>query len=234
VRSSDAERRAEGRKVRFGGLRTPDGFLFELTGGRLCLDLANTLDSRPTPEPLELLPRYEDLVSWGVQAGAVDEAVARGLRRHAGSRPRAAARALAKARRGREAIFAIFSAVARGQAPPSAAMAELNALLPAALSARRVAERGSGYAWEWTEGDPPELDRVVWPALVSAAELLTSLTSGELGRVRVCAGEGCAWLFLDRSRNGSRRWCDMTVCGNRTKARRHYAKSKGRGVRRPA
>lgn len=215
----------DGRAVRFGGLSTPDCYLFELTGGRLCLDLANTLDNRPTPRPRELLPRFEDLVAWGVQAGTIEDTTALTLRLLAGSHPRAAARALARACRVREAIFAIFSKVARGQAPPSAAIQELNAALPAALSARRVAVRASAFAWVWPERNRTNLDCVLWPAVVAAAELLTS---EELDRVRVCAGERCAWLFLDRSKNGSRRWCDMTVCGNRTKARRHYARRKER------
>jgi len=55
----------------------------------------------------------------------------------------------------------------------------------------------------------------------SAAELLTSQ---KLGRVKVCAGEGCGWIFLDESRNGSRRWCDSRDCGNRERVRRHLAR----------
>jgi predicted RNA-binding Zn ribbon-like protein len=78
----------------------------------------------------------------------------------------------------------------------------------------------------FVEHDSPDLDRVLWPAVVSAAELLTS---DDLGRVRECASERCAWLFLDRSKNQSRRWCDMTVCGNRSKARRHYSRLRRHG-----
>ena len=211
--------------VRFGGARTPTGYVFELTGGALCLDLANTLDNRSAATPWELLASFEDLVAWGVQAGAVPNATARALLRQARAHPRAAARALERARQVREALFAVFSAVAHGRVPPVAAMARLNAALPRAFGSRSLDQATGSPAWAWVEHGPSDLDRVLWPAVVSAAELLTST---ELDRVRECAGERCAWLFLDHSKNKSRRWCDMTVCGNRTKARRHRARVKGR------
>ncbi|KAA0252959.1 MAG: hypothetical protein EDX89_16245 [Acidobacteria bacterium] len=197
-------------------MRPPPGF--EITGGSLCLDLPNTLGERRRAEPKEHLHEYADLVAWGLQAGAIDERTARRLTREAGRDPRAASRALQRARGLREELFRLFAAVVEGRALPEPSLAALDEALAAALSARRLVRNGAGVAWAWREEDPPALDRVLWPVLVSAAELLTS---GETGRVRWCEGEGCAWLFLDRSRNGSRRWCDMTVCGNREKARRH-------------
>ena len=211
--------------VRFGGARTASGYDFELTGGALCLDLANTLDDRKAPAPRELLADFEDLAEWGRQAGAVPDAIAQALRREARAHPRLAARALQRARQVREVIFAIFSAVAHAHVPPGAAMDRLNVELPRALGSRRLGQGAGAPAWAWVERDPPELDRVLWPAVVSAAELLTST---ELDRVRECAGERCAWLFLDHSKNRSRRWCDMTVCGNRSKARRHYVRVRSR------
>lgn len=211
--------------VRRGGIQTPKGYLFEITGGHLCLDLTNTVDNRPTPEARELLRSYRDLVDWAVQTGAVQGTKAQVLRREARHDPRAAARALSRARRVRETIFRIFSAVAQGHIPPSSAIEELNAALPAAFAARRVGVRAGKFSWGWQDRGPADLNRVLWLAVMSAVELLTS---GDLDRVRECAGERCAWLFIDRSKNRSRRWCDMTVCGNRTKARRHYARSKQR------
>ena len=211
--------------VRFGGVWTPTGYVFELDGGALCLDLANTLDNRKAPTPRELLAGFKDLVAWGVQAGAVRDATARALLREARAHPRRAARALERARGVREALFAVFSAVAHGRVPPFAAIDRLNDVLPCAFGSRRLNRAAGSPAWAWVEHDPPDLDRVLWPAVVSAADLLTST---ELDRVRECAGERCAWLFLDHSKNRSRRWCDMTVCGNRTKARLHYARVKRR------
>ena len=64
---------------------------------------------------------------------------------------------------------------------------------------------------------------MLWRLAVDASDLLTST---DLDRVRECSGDTCSWLFLDRSRNRSRRWCDMADCGNRAKARRHYSRLK--------
>ncbi|MBI2081511.1 MAG: CGNR zinc finger domain-containing protein, partial [candidate division NC10 bacterium] len=101
-------------------------------------------------------------------------------------------------------------------------LAVLNAALAEALPLLGLVPEGNGFTWEWT-ANGQRLDRMLWPVARSAAELLTS---GELARVRECEAESCAWLFMDRSRNRSRRWCDMKTCGNRTKARRHYERKR--------
>lgn len=212
-------------RVRFGGIQTARGYVFELTGGRLCLDLANTLDERGTDHPRELLPRYEDLLSWGVQAGAIACAEAGPLRTHAARRPAAASEALSRATSVREAIFRIFSAVVDHLEAPADALSLLNRSLAESLGQRRLERHGRGLAWGWRDTARPGLDRVLWPVVLSAADLLTS---SDLVRVRRCTGAGCAWLFIDISKSRTRRWCDMSVCGNRAKAKRHYAKVKTR------
>ncbi len=208
--------------LRFGGIRTASGYLFELTGGALCLDLANTLDDRPTGHPRELLGAYRDLLDWGLQAGAITAGQRDALRREAVRHPRAAARALGGAVTIREAIFEVFSAVARRRRVPVAALDALNRAIRRSSEGRRLEIEGTRGTWRW-DVSARDLERVVWPAVWSAGELLSS---AEADRVRQCAGSGCAWLFLDRSKSRSRRWCDMTVCGNRAKARRHRLKNK--------
>jgi predicted RNA-binding Zn ribbon-like protein len=81
------------------------------------------------------------------------------------------------------------------------------------------------FVWQWDE-DATDLDRVLWPIAQSAAELLTS---PELARVRECAKEHCNWLFVDRSKNRSRRWCDMQECGNVAKVRRYRSRKQAGG-----
>ena len=214
---------AQAGRVRFGGMQTAHGYRFELTGGRLCLDLANTLDERGTDHPRELLPRYEDLLSWGVQARAIRPAEAAALRGHAVTRRIAASGALKRATEVREAIFRIFSAVADGLEAPAATLTVLNRSLAKALGRRCLERHGHRLVWAWRQAAQPELDRVLWPVILSAADLLSS---SDLDRVRRCSGTGCAWLFIDTSKNRTRRWCDMSVCGNRAKAKRHHAKVK--------
>jgi predicted RNA-binding Zn ribbon-like protein len=207
-------------RVRYGGRQGAHGFEFELTGGALCLDLANTLDQRKTDRPRELLSSADDLVEWGRQARAIPEQTAARLRSRKAD-PSATAAALARAHEVREAIFQVFSALAHGRPGPAPALAVLNAHLQDALRRRRLTSDADGrLVWSWDE-EEGSVERILWPVVLSAAELATS---PERERVRECASPTCAWLFLDRSRNASRRWCDMTVCGNRAKARRHRSK----------
>jgi predicted RNA-binding Zn ribbon-like protein len=205
---------------------TPEGYLFERTGGDLALDFANTVDGRPTPRARELLADFGDLVSWGAQSGILGEGEARRLRAAARKDPGGAEKAVRNARALREAIFRIFSLAAAGRRPTPASLETLNDSL-SGLGRLRLAPARDGCAWVF-RGAAADFGRVVWPVSRAAAELLTS---DALGRVRECAAPECAWLFLDGSKNGTRRWCDMTVCGNRAKARRHYEKTRRRRFR---
>lgn len=210
---------AEQPKVRFGGLRTHGGYLFELTGGSLCLDLANTKDERLTDHPRELLASFDDVVAWAVQARALSAAEGDHLRRRAAAEPKNAATALVRLVSAREVIFDVFSATAARRTVDRARVDAFNALAAEAHAMRWLVELpGGGFLWQWRPVADPDLHRPLWAAVLSAADLLTA---ADVGRVRQCEGSGCAWLFVDTSRNGSRRWCDMTVCGNRAKARRH-------------
>jgi predicted RNA-binding Zn ribbon-like protein len=122
---------------------------------------------------------------------------------------------VARARALREAIYRIFrAAVQHWEAAPDD-LEVLNRELSRARAHEALVADGRrvGYAWK-SDG---ELDRLLWPVARSAAELLT----GELlARVSQCGGDDCHWLFLDTSKNRSRRWCDMADCGNRAKVRR--------------
>lgn len=195
---------------------------FELTGGHIALDFANTVESRPTGEARDRLAEYADLVRWSEQAGLLNRKEATTLRELADRHPRAASQVLGRARVMRESIYALFSAVAHGGALPAAALERLNEELPLALSRSRVKRSDRGAMWGWS--DEVALDRMLWPVVRGAADLLTAV---ERDRVRECAADSCGWLFLDGSRNRSRRWCDMSVCGNRNKVRRFRATRRG-------
>jgi predicted RNA-binding Zn ribbon-like protein len=199
--------------------------LFDLSGGALCLDFANTLDDRPGPHPNEYLQSYADLLAFARQSGALSEADLARLHAASARHPADAAATLARALGLREVIYRLFLALADGDPVPSADLADLNRALADALAQARVTEEDDGrtsgrFIWTWAD-DPLSLDMPLWPVARSAAELLTS---SELPSLRLCASESCAWLFLDTSRNGSRRWCSMRTCGNRAKARRHHAR----------
>jgi len=209
------------------------GRTFDLSGGALCLDFANTLDDRPDPHPNEWLGSYVDLLAFVAQSRALPEHQLARLTAEAARVPDAAEASLARAVEVREVIYRLFLALAVGESVPASDLAALNGTLGEALAHARLvpAEPGPGpvldepapggsLAWGWTD-DPVSLDAPLWPIVRSAADLLTSPT---LSALRVCAADACAWLFLDTSRNGSRRWCSMRTCGNRAKARRHHAR----------
>ena len=195
----------------------------ELIGGWLCLDWANTVSARSGPERHEYLTCYADLLEWGRRAGVLTQRDVRRLERDAARRPGEAAAVLDRAITMRETIYRIFAAVASQRSPKKADVASLNAMLAEALSRLQVQPAEAAFAWQWA-WEPRALDVMLWPIVRSAADLLTST---DLCRVRQCARrEDCGWLFVDTSRNQSRRWCSMSMCGSRVKSSRYYLRKR--------
>lgn len=210
---------------------------FELNGGHPALDLVNTLDNRFREDgPVELLGNYADLLRFAQQAkllgvrhasllaGAAKNGAATGK---SASRD-AALRALESARELREATArALYDAV-DGRPPAAAVIETLERYFHGAsrhrhLSWTRSTKRSPmppGASWVW---DSSETDFAlpVWMLAQAACDLMTSTL---LDRLRACGSETCRWLFLDTSKNHTRRWCDMKICGNRMKARRFHAR----------
>ena len=193
-------------------------------GNWLCLDFTHTLQDRYNPDRNELLHSYSDLLAWGLYAGILQEEEAQHLLHRAEQHPQAASKILNDAIRLREAIYRVFYAIAEDSTPPQDDMDVLNTQLARAMSRACIAPVEDRFSWEWSaQSDIEKLERVNWQIVRSAADLLTS---EKLHSVRACAAEDCRWLFLDISKNHSRRWCDMETCGNQAKARRHYSRKK--------
>lgn len=180
----------------------------------LCLDFANTLSWRTSQKPEEKLGDYAALADWGRSAGIVSSREARAMLK-AGEPSKVT---LKHAILLRESIYRIFSAQAAGRRARPSDLAILNETVREATGHLQLVPEANGFAWRWRP-DSGAASRVIWSVARSAAELLTS---AHLSAVRECPGAGCGWLFLDLSRNRSRRWCAMSDCGNREKARRHY------------
>lgn len=193
--------------------------LFDLEGGALCLDFTNTVDWHASDEPQDRLNDYADLIRWGLATSILDGPQAAQLRELASTQPERAAEAFARAIRLREAIYRLFVDFSEGKTIDEQDLALLNEALVQSLAHLQLVPAVEGFTWAWIEG-AVELDHIRYAVARSAAELLTG---DRLDRVRQCADDrGCGYLFLDTSRNRSRRWCSMESCGNRAKVRRHY------------
>jgi len=192
----------------------------ELSGGALALDFANTVGGthvRPTHDHLR---SYGDIASFAVRASALEPAVARRLAQRAERDPKRAAAVYELGIALRESIWAVFSALASGETPRDSDLSLIGDAAAAGAARSRLVYDRDGVGWS-LPADSDELERPLWDIARSAADLLTS---GDHERIKECASTTCEWVFLDRSRNHSRRWCDMSDCGNRAKARRFQAK----------
>jgi predicted RNA-binding Zn ribbon-like protein len=197
---------------------------FDLSGGNLALDFVNTVSNRPSAEPIERLINYNHLVFFGLESNLFPHGMVDHLYSKAGRAPGLATNALQKAIQFREDLFAIFSAVVEHRAIPGNALAQLTFMLQEAAAHGRLMHDGRRFVWEWVDMNS-YLESALWPIARAASDLLLS---DELVHLRMCASDECAWLFLDKTKNQRRRWCDMKTCGNRVKARRHYQRIKAR------
>ncbi|HHX4056852.1 MAG: CGNR zinc finger domain-containing protein [Burkholderia contaminans] len=185
----------------------------------LSIDFANTLYWRGSDPPTETFGTMDDLLAWcreqaGVPVGLAE--TCRALGEEAGE-PAMLAHALAL----REALYRLFLAQAEQREPQADDLALLGGFLAEAAPRVALARIDGGYAWRIAEGRAT-LAGLLSPVLWSAIDLLGG---ARLAKVKRCANDACQWLFIDDSKNGSRRWCSMSSCGNRAKAYRHYHKA---------
>ena len=194
---------------------------FRLVAGNLCLDFCNTMGGKRGSITRECLHSYFDFAGWCEQAHVVTHAQARSLVEHAAKSPAEAGRVFERALELREAIYRIFLSLSQGKRPSKADLGTLNSELAQALGRLQIGATAHGFQWEWASLDH-FLEGPLGPLARSAAELLTS--EGQCCHVGQCHGGTCGWLFMDSSKNHSRRWCDMRDCGNLAKVRRHRHK----------
>jgi len=200
---------------------------FKYVGGDPSLDLVDTVDWTERGLEADRLTSYERLTRWAEGAGVVTARAAEQLRLGAEARPREATRALAAARRVRSVLQRVFADVAAGERS-GAAFDDFDRELADALRPLHLAPADGPHAgheplrWAW-RGTGERLESLLWPVIWGAAALLTS---PEAKRIRVCAGPSCGWMYVDRSRNGLRRWCQMESCGTQAKSRRRSERAR--------
>ena len=199
--------------------RTPK---FELIGGNVCLDFINTLDDRPSDKPKELLKDYYELARFGEDTGILTPEQLDFFYENVPLMPEEAADTLRRAIKLREAAYAVFSALMKGQTVPPLDMDTLNAYIQDAALHSRLVESAGRCEWRFDDLGSA-FDAMLWPIARAAADLLAS---SDVALVRACSSPTCQWYFLDTSKNHHRRWCSMKQCGNRAKVRKFYAKRK--------
>jgi len=191
---------------------------FQLFAGHPALELVNTLDLRFSANPQDLLPTYADLLRFAAQLRLLPAEQVRKLGR--GVRAQDGQRVLASTVELREALAAVLYAWVDGDKPADGQVEILETHFHAAALHRSLRGGDERLVWNWS-GLEQQAELPLWKLAQSASDLLVS---DDARRVKDCGDPTCRWLFLDLSKNHTRRWCDMKTCGNRMKARRHQAR----------
>jgi predicted RNA-binding Zn ribbon-like protein len=195
-----------------------------IVGGNLALDFVNTCAGpRHGPADTEWLSSYEDFAAWSRHAGVGHPSAAPS---ETAPRPAAIA-AFARVQACRDDMYEIFLALGDDSAPPDPALRRLHLAYVEALAQGQLVGGTEGYAWTWNPGSGPLAP--LWPIVAAAVELLTH---GTADHIKPC--RACRFLFIDRSKNGSRRWCSMDDCGKAAKIARYLRRrSDARGQEEP-
>lgn len=193
---------------------------FQLIAGHVALDLVNTLDNRlEEAGPVELLASYDDLLRFAVESELLSDRQARKLKRLEVTEAERE-RVLGQVRELREALGSVAYAQLDEKEIPEASLAILDGYFKQAAAHRHLAADRLQLTWSW-RGLGREIASPLWLLAEAAAELMLSERAIQL---RACLSDTCAWVFLDTSKNHTRRWCEMKTCGNRMKARRFQAR----------
>ena len=184
------------------------------------LAFVNTLSSRPTETPVERLVSYDALVEWAREQHLVSAAAAERLAAEARRHPHQAANVLTRAREFREALNGLAEAIEKQRQPNAALLDTISDYLAAAYANGRLVPHDGGLQWVASADDA--LERILWEIGRAAGRLILS---PRLAKIRACAASDCGWWFVDDTKNHSRRWCDMKLCGNREKVKRFRARS---------
>lgn len=194
-----------------------------LVGGVSVLDYLNTCDGRRPGTSLaavvDKLSNLEEIVHWFLHAGLIGEAEhARcvDLVQQSSWHSLTAFKQLIGFR---ESLYRLFLPVALGEPVASGELDALNEVLVSTASQRVLISVPAGFVWSWRPCDTLDGMTAGFMGRI-AVQASALLTSPDLARLKLCALSDCDWLFVDTSKNGSRRWCQMNVCGAKEKARR--------------
>ncbi|MFO0582450.1 MAG: CGNR zinc finger domain-containing protein [Anaeromyxobacter sp.] len=199
---------------------------YAYTAGDLALDFVNTLEHHDGPVRENVLTSWRELVDWAAGARLLTPRAGEAWRALEQTNPRAAGAVFRRALELRDLLHALVAALVAGRPPAGEDLRRFDALLAESRSAV-VLRPSAGALVEDLPVTPGRPASLLDPVITAAARLVTSAETLRL--VRRCASATCRQFFVDRSKNRSRRWCDMKLCGNRVKARTFYRRHRGRG-----
>jgi predicted RNA-binding Zn ribbon-like protein len=198
------------------------GLNLDLKSGHPSLEFTNTVNDHASEQPGETLFKYEDVLTWAKRVGLLRAEQVGRLAQKAADQPDKAAAIFAKSLELREAVYRSFAAKTKGKPPAKEDLTILNSVLSHLTSGAQLIHHTGRFEWQWNF-DENALEVPLWLSALAAADLMTS---DYYQRVGQCADEdGCGWLFVDTSKNHSRRWCDINDCGNRAKQRRYQKRA---------
>ena len=195
---------------------------FRCPGGALCLDFCNSGQGIRGSSKQEWIAGYGDLIDWLKAGQAIGAAQAARLRAAEERAPDKAHEVWTRAIELREALARVLLARTEGKKPQPADLKVIDAEYARSAPFARLAPTDEGFAWS-LDPSAEAPDAALRPIVESAVALLTS---ERLARLRRCGNSTCYWLFIDETRNCSRRWCEMASCGNVMKVRRHRARQR--------
>lgn len=193
-----------------------------MLGGDPAVDFVNTASLWSSGDPVDRLGDAEGFLNWVRAAGLADEKELAEAQNALRRDPAAAAAMFDLAVRLRAALKRIFDAAAHGARVQDVDLALLKDLACRARTFRDLIQIDGGFEDRWTKY-APSIEKPLL-AIALAAERL--LREAPLDRLHACGGEGCEWMFLDLSKNASRRWCSMATCGNAAKVKKFRSRKK--------
>jgi predicted RNA-binding Zn ribbon-like protein len=189
-----------------------------LDGGNLSLDFINTISDRFEDPLYDHLSSYSDLLFWAEYAGGIKEHQKKQLLNMRLKNQEKAEKVFGQAQELREAMYRYVDSMIKHERVPNADAQLINEWLADAFSQLALVQSGGEISLDW-KNEEMRLEHVLRPIIRSFAELVTS---DFRRRVKKCPN--CGWVFVDQSKNNSRRWCSMETCGNRVKVQRHAKK----------
>ena len=197
----------------------------DLVGGDLSLDFVNTASAWASGDPIDRLGGAGGLADWAVVTGLAEPHDTAALKAACDQEPAKAAALFDEATTLRALLWRLFTAAAQGGRALPQDLAALHDWICRARAARELRQTRDGFREGFRDGVPPG-EKLLLSIALAAGRLLTE---GPLDRLRACGGADCEWMFLDLSKNGSRRWCSMATCGNAAKVKKFRTRKTGAG-----